>query len=84
MQFEHRDLHWGNLLLRRGPPRALCHKLKCAQSPCCLVMREVSQGAMASRQTSTAGLDIKGVHQGWRMPCCSLYLLSLVAEEVLE
>ena len=32
MQFEHRDLHWGNVLLRRGPPRGLSHKLK--YGPC--------------------------------------------------
>ena len=29
--FEHRDLHWGNLLLQRGaPPQAAC-RLRCAQ-----------------------------------------------------
>ena len=34
MQFEHRDLHWGNVLLRRGPPGAVSHRLKYACPSC--------------------------------------------------
>ena len=28
--FEHRDLHWGNLLMQRGAPASVTCRLRCA------------------------------------------------------
>lgn len=33
-QFEHRDLHWGNLLIRRGAPATASYRFRCDAIPC--------------------------------------------------
>ena len=46
--FEHRDLHWGNLLVQRDGSRQVTHRLRCG-TPCALFCRPKQRGRDPAR-----------------------------------